>query len=313
MDFFTASIVFIISLFGLVKGADFLIQGAERVGRYFQMPPFVIGALIVGVGTSLPEVASSFAALFAEENQIVVANAVGSNIANILLVIGLSAVVGQRIVSTKNLTDIEVPLLISATALFIGTAYDGIVTQSEAAILFLGFIIYLSYLLIHPDESGDNQNPEEPKVTKLVAKDFVMLIGGGLALAFGAKYLIDAVVAFGTIFGIPTGIIAISAVAVGTSLPEILVSITAVLRGKTDMAIGNVFGSNIFNILLMVGLVGLFSDLSIDEQTFSVGLPFLGAITILFMVSALSKRIHIWEGLFYLLIYLFFMLKIFGF
>ena len=308
-----AVIVFVVSLVALVKGADFLIKGAERIGRYFKLPAFVIGALIVGIGTSLPEVASSFAAIFAGANEIVVSNAVGSNIANILLVAGLAAVVGRRIVSTKNLLDIEVPLLIVSSSLFLGVAFDGVVTTLESMILFAGFLVYLSYLLLHPDDSEvTDDNQKEEVVHALKIQDFVMLIGGGIALVMGAQYLINAVTYLSTAFNIATGVIAISAVAVGTSLPEIIVSVTAVLRGKTDMAFGNVFGSNVFNILMMVGVVGLFETLHVDSQTYTIGLPVFAAVTLLFVISAMSKRIYIWEGLMFLLMYVFFMVKIFG-
>ena len=314
MSISLAIVVFFVSLVGLIKGADFLIKGAEQIGRYFRLPAFVIGALIVGVGTSLPEVASSFAAIIQKTPEIVVSNAVGSNVANILLVVGLAAVVGRRIVSTKNLIDIEAPLLVVSSALFLGTVYDGVVTKPEAVLLFAGFIAYLSYLLIHPDESAVSQSSGKgKKVTRLTLQDFAFLIGGGVGLVLGARYLIESVIVLATALGVSAGVIAISAVAVGTSLPEIIVSVTAVVRGKIDLAFGNVFGSNVFNVLLMVGLVGLFSNLPIDEKTLMVGLPVFATVTIMFVVSVMSKQVYIWEGLMFLIFYLFFIMKIFGF
>lgn len=306
--------VFFLSLVALVKGADFLIKGAEQIGRYFKLPAFVIGALIVGIGTSLPEVASSFAAIAAKTPEIVVSNAVGSNVANILLVAGLAAVIGRKIVSTKELIDIEVPLLVASSALFLGAAYDGVVTKPEAALLFVGFLAYASYLLVHPDESAVvGPAEQEHQVHTLAVKDFAMLLGGGIGLVFGAQYLIESVIVIATTMGVSAGVIAISAVAVGTSLPEIIVSVTAVLRGKTDLAFGNVFGSNVFNVLMMVGVVGLFSELPLDKVTLTVGLPVFSAVTFMFVISVISKRVYIWEGLMFLVFYLFFMMKIFGF
>ena len=314
MSISLAIVVFFVSLVSLIKGADFLIKGAEQIGRYFKLPAFVIGALIVGVGTSLPEVASSFAAIIQKTPEIVVSNAVGSNVANILLVVGLAAVVGRRIVSTKNLIDIEAPLLVASSALFLGTVYDGVVTTPEAALLFAGFLAYLTYLLIHPDESAVSQSSrKEKKVTRVTLQDFAFLVGGGIMLVLGAHYLIESVIVLAIALGVSAGVIAISAVAVGTSLPEIIVSVTAVVRGKIDLAFGNVFGSNVFNVLLMVGLVGLFSNLPIDEKTLMVGLPVFATVTIMFVVSVMSKQVYIWEGLMFLIFYLFFIMKIFGF
>jgi cation:H+ antiporter len=304
--------VFVISLFALVKGADFLIKGAERIGRYFGLPSFVIGALIVGIGTSLPELASSFAAIIGGSPEIVVSNAVGSNVANILLVAGLAAIIGRQIVTTKNLLDIEVPLLLASSVLFLGTAMDGVISQLEASLLFAGFVAYITYLLIHPDDSQVDEDHEEKKVEELRIIDFVMLGGGGIAMVLGANYLIQSVQVIAISLGISEGVVAISAVAIGTSLPEIIVSVTAVFRGKTDLAFGNVFGSNVFNVLMMLGLVGLFTELPIDTQTYKIGLPIFAAVTIMFVISAMSKRIYIWEGLMFLIVYIFFILKIFG-
>lgn len=313
MSISVAIFVFVASLVALVKGADFLIKGAEQIGRFFGLPAFVIGALIVGVGTSLPEVASSFAAIFANTPEIVVSNAVGSNVANILLVAGLAAVIGGKIVSTKELIDIEVPLLVASSAIFLGTAYDGVISTVEAALLFAGFVVYVSYLLIHPDESVVDEDHKQEKVKHLEFKDFAMLVGGGVGLVLGAKFLIDAVIVIAVTMGVSAGVVAISAVAVGTSLPEIIVSVTAVIKGKTDLAFGNVFGSNVFNVLMMVGVVGLFGPLPVDNQTLVVGLPIFAVVTVMFVISAISKRIYIWEGLMFLLVYVFFIIKIFGF
>lgn len=312
MSITSAIVIFIASCFALVKGADYLIKGAERVGYFFKLPSFVIGALIVGVGTSLPELATSISAVLDGASEIVVSNAVGSNIANILLVSGLAAVVVKGIVSTKNLTDLEIPMLVSASVLFLGTAYDGTISQVESVVLFAGAIIYICYLLIHPDNSDVDGKEDKTVVKHITFTDILMLLGGGVLLATGANYLISSVVTIAEIMGVSAGVIAISAVAVGTSLPEILVSITAVFKGKTDIAFGNVFGSNVFNIMFMVGSVGMFAGLPVDPQTYTVGLPIFGAVTLMFLVSVTSKKISLWEGLFFLLAYVFFLVKIFG-
>ena len=302
--------VFIVSLFGLVKGADFLLVSAERIGKYFKLPAFVIGALIVGIGTSLPELASSIAAVLEGAGEIVVANAVGSNIANILLVAGLSAIVGRKIISTKNLVNIEISLLMLSTVLFLGVAYDGMVSQIEAGLVAIAFVIYFSYLLFHR-EDVDVQAEGEP-VNKIEVKDYALLVLGSALLGLGANYLIESVIVLSEVFQISPGVISISAIAVGTSLPEILVSVKAVLRGQTDMAFGNVFGSNVFNMLMIVGTVGIFTELPIDERTLLIGLPMLALATLTFILSSLSMKIYMWEGFMFLVLYLFFMLKIFG-
>jgi len=302
--------VFIISLAALVKGADFLLGSAERIGKYFKLPAFVIGALIVGIGTSLPELASSIAAVFSGEAEIVAANAVGSNIANILLVAGLSAIVGRQIVSTKNLVNIEISLLMLSTVLFLGVAYDGIITQIEALLVAAAFVVYFSYLLFHREDE-EIQAEGEP-VDKITFRDYAFLVLGSALLGVGATYLIESVIALSVLFDISPGVISISAIALGTSLPEILVSVKAVMRGQTDLAFGNVFGSNVFNMLMIVGTIGIFTPLPVDEKTLLIGLPMLAVATLTFIIATLSMRIYMWEGFMFLVLYLFFMLKIFG-
>jgi cation:H+ antiporter len=302
--------VFIISLAALVKGADFLLGSAERIGKYFKLPAFVIGALIVGIGTSLPELASSIAAVFSGEAEIVAANAVGSNIANILLVAGLSAIVGRQIVSTKNLVNIEISLLMLSTVLFLGVAYDGIITQIEALLVAAAFVVYFSYLLFHREDE-EIQAEGEP-VDKITFRDYAFLVLGSALLGVGATYLIESVIALSVLFDISPGVISISAIALGTSLPEILESVKAVMRGQTDLAFGNVFGSNVFNMLMIVGTIGIFTPLPVDEKTLLIGLPMLAVATLTFIIATLSMRIYMWEGFMFLVLYLFFMLKIFG-
>lgn len=303
-------LIFILSLGALMKGSDFLIASSERIGRYFKLPTFVIGALIIGVGTSLPELAAAISAVLSGEPEIVVSNAVGSNITNILIVAGLSAVVARKIVSTVNLVNVEISLLALSTILFVSVAYDGIITQVEALIVFLSFFIYLSYLLFHREDSMI-QVPEKA-VEKLNSQDIAKLIGGSLLLFVGAKYLIEAVVGLSGVLSVSPELISISAVAVGTSLPEIIVSVIAVTRGKTDLAFGNVFGSNVFNMLMIVGSVGMFTALPVDPQTLAIGLPALVFATFAFIIASLSLRIYIWEGLMFLMLYFVFILKIFG-
>lgn len=321
----TLSIIFIVSLFALIKGADFLLEGAERIGRYLGMPAFVIGALIVGVGTSLPELASSGFAVASGVTDIVAANVIGSNIANILLVVGLASVIGRVIHTTKNLIKLEIPLLVISTSLFLFVAYDGVVTFAEALVMLFGFFIYVTYLLntdkyqTHCDKKEAEEekeisvnDAEEEKVEKIGKKEALLLLGGIILLASGANYLVDSVIAFSGKLNIATSIVSVLAIAIGTSLPEILVSVKAVLKGKTDLAFGNVFGSNVFNILMLTGILGLFADLEVSPEMIDIGLPFLAITTLIFYVSAMAKRIYIWEGLMFLLFYVLFVLKIIG-
>jgi len=323
-------IVFIVSLFVLVKGADWLIASAEKIGLALGLSPFIVGVIIVGMGTSFPELISSFVAVFKGVPDVVAANAIGSNIANILLIVGISAVIGRRLIVTKNLIDLDLPLLAIGTVLLLGIVWDKQITFGESLLMLATYGVYLLYTVLYKD-SGDideisevlpsrqerrkhiaAHKKDEFSHPRLVAKDFILLIIGILGLVFGAKYLIDALVNLSTILNIATGVIAITAVAVGTSLPELLVSAKAAFQKKSEIALGNIFGSNVFNALVVIGLPGLFRLLPIDSQTFAIGVPTMAFATLLFVISGISRRIHMWEGAFYLSVYILFIAKLFN-
>jgi len=307
-------LVFCVSLAVLVKGADWLIASAERIGLALGLSPFIIGITIVGVGTSFPELVSSLAAVWQGVPEVVAANAIGSNIANILLIVGISALVGKRLVVTKDLIDLDLPLLAISMVLVLGSVWDGVVTLGESLLLLLAYSIYLVYTVVHTEDAqeagGSSQERiQKPKLTWLDILRFCM---GLVALIFGAKYLIDALTEISTLMQIGAGVIAITAVAIGTSLPELLVSVKAARQGKSEIALGNIFGSNIFNGLVVVGLPGLFSRLPIDAQTLAIGVPAMMLATILFVISGISRRVHVWEGALYLVLYLLFLGKLFA-
>jgi cation:H+ antiporter len=300
-------LIFIISLVLLVKGADWLLQTSEKIGLSIGMSPFIVGVTIVAIGTSFPELVTSFVAVSKGVTDFVVANAVGSNIANIFLIGGVSAIVAKRLQVTKDLIDLDLPLIALTTAIFLFLASDGQITFIESLFLIFTFIIYLSFSLIY---RSDNEEKviERPKVS---GRDYSILIFGIIGIAAGSKYLIESVTVLSQLLNIAPGIIAISAVAIGTSMPELIVSIKAALRRQSEIALGNIFGSNVFNVLMVVGLPGLFGTLVIDPKTFALGLPMLVAATALFIFSGISKRIHMQEGSLFLLLYALFIAKLF--
>jgi cation:H+ antiporter len=323
-------IVFAVSLAVLVKGADWLIGSAEKIGLSMGLSPFIVGVTIVGVGTSFPELISSFASVFQGVPEVVAANAIGSNIANILLIVGVSALIGRKLVVSKSLIDLDLPLLAISTVLFLGIAFDGKITIGESVLMVATYVVYLFYTVFNKDEETEElqeilPSRQERRKNVLAHKkegtfyrpkvyfiDFIFLAIGILALVVGAKYMIEALVNISSILNIATGVIAITAVAVGTSLPELLVSAKAAMQNKSEVALGNIFGSNVFNILVVVGLPGLFKNLPIDSQTFSIGIPAMALATLLFVISGISRRIHMWEGAFYLAVYVLFIAKLFS-
>ncbi len=320
-------LIFLFSLTLLIKSADWLVESAEKIGLAFRISPFIIGVTIVAIGTSLPELASSVAAVLKDKTEIVSANAVGSNIANILLIIGISAVLARSLSVKRSLIDLDAPLLASTTILFLFIAWDKKINFVEGLLLLFAFLIYLLYTIFQRREETEETQEvlpsrierREKEAQKLIKdkeslnwKVFFFLILGVLGLAVGANYTIESMVQISKILHIPSSLIAITALAVGTSLPELIVSAKAALRKKYEMALGNVFGSNVFNLLLVVGIPSLIKNLNIDQQTFTIGIPMMVVATFLFVISGISKKIHIWEGAMYLIIYLFFILKLYG-
>ncbi len=329
--------VFIVSVFFLVKGADWLLYASERLGLAIGLPPFIIGVLMVSLGTSFPELIASFFAAAEGLTEFASANAVGSNLANILLVVGISALVAGRLTVTRDLIDVELPLLAMGTVLFLGVTWNGEIIFLEAALMVLVYVIYIFYTFFHYDEGEREASPEalpsrkerreqagpglagEAKIDqrKVLLRDLIWFVLGALFLFLGSRYLVDSVVGLSEMelmkgLGISVGVITLLAVAIGTSLPELLVSIKAALRNKPEVALGNVFGSNAFNMMIVVGLPALFYGASLDEVTYSVGLPVLGVVTFLFVISGISRRIHMWEGAFYLVLYALFVLMLLG-
>ncbi len=302
--------VFVVALLVMVKGADWLLESAEKIGRAFGMSSFLIGVLIVGLGTSLPELAAAIFGVLDGVPEVVVSNAVGSNVSNILLIVGVAAIIGGSMRVKKDLIDIDLPLLAISTVIFVGVVFDQVVTRGEAILLLISYGVHLLYMIFHTDHEKEAEDGGDTCIA--CPKDYVMLFVGMAGLIFGAKYVITSVVALADIFHISPALISITAVAIGTSLPELIVSIKAARARKPDIAIGNIFGSNAFNALVVVGIPALFVSLPVDDQTFFIGVPIMAMATLLFIVTGISRRIHVWEGAMYLVFFVFFIGKLFG-
>ncbi len=300
-----------VAIFALVRGADLFVEGAKKIGAAFGMSAFAIGVLIVGFGTSFPELASSVAAVLQNSPELVVANAVGSNITNILLVVGVIVFMGGKIIIKRDLIKTELPIFFIASAHFILMIQDGVVDRVEALLLVGTFAAYIWYLLAEAEEEDRVEIVEEfQKDPQLSLNAVVFLILGLLAVVVGAHYSIQMVVNIGTLLKVPVELISIFAIALGTSLPELFVAIKSVRAGHGEMAIGSIFGSNAFNILMVVGLPGLYVALPATEVVLSVGLPIFIAASVIFFVNGLAKQIMRWEGMMLLLFFAFFLVKL---
>ena len=304
-------IVFLtISLFVLVRGADFFVAGAKQVGHTLGMSKFAIGVLIVGFGTSLPELASSIAAAWAGATEIVVANVVGSNITNILLVIGVLAILGGPIVIKRDLIKTELPIFFISTALFLSVIQDALIDRIEALLLLGVFGAYMWYLFSEAEHTDDVDLIRTGPRPKLEWRSVLYIVLGLAAVLFGAKYTVDMVLNIATFLTVPVGLVSIIGIALGTSLPELFVSLKSIKDGETELAVGNIFGSNAFNILMVIGIPGLITPLVADHIVMELGVMVLLAASAILFVTGLARRIMRWEGLMLLMFFGFFILKL---
>lgn len=298
------------ALFALVRGADMFVVGAKQIGASLGMSKFAIGVLIVGFGTSLPELASSVAAALDGATEIVVANVVGSNITNILLVVGILAAFGGRIIIKRDLIKTELPIFFISTAHFIAVVYDGTVDRLEALLLLGTFFAYMWYLFVEAREEDSIEFQTKTRRSHLEAKTIAFIVLGIASVLIGAHYTVEMVINIAGALLMPIGLISIAAIAIGTSLPELFVSLQAIKSGETEMAIGNIFGSNAFNILVVIGIPALITPLVADAVVMQLGIGIFLAASAIFFVNGLARQIMRWEGIMMLIFFAFFLLKL---
>lgn len=309
--------VFVVSLFVLIKASCYFTDSAEKIGLFFGLPAFIVGVTIVSIGTSLPELVSSIFAVLRGSSEIVVGNVVGSNITNIFLILGIVAIVGKRMKIAYELAHVDLPILMGSAFLFAVMIWDGVLTLPEALLLISGIVIYFLYTISSEREHVDVEIKKEMKEKlqrkrKLNAKTVVILILSVFFIYIGARYTIESVIELSEMLNVGKDLIAISAVALGTSLPELAVSIVAVRKRKPEIAIGNILGSNIFNTFVVMGIPALFGVLIIPQSILTFGLPMMLIATLLFFFITHKKEITKWEGYLLLLFYVFFIGKLFN-
>ena len=306
-----------LSLFGLIKSADYFTEYSEKIGLLLGMSSFIVGATIVAVGTSLPELVSSLFAINAGEASFVVDNIVGSNIANALLILGVAGVVAKKgLQMTTSLIDVDLPFFFMSMALFGYFALDSIISLPEGIALLIFFAVFVIYNIKSKPENDEDEMKELSDTykgeRKYIKKYILIIIASIAVLSVSAKYLIDSILTLSELLNISSSTLTITVVAFGTSLPEILTSVAAVRRGNHGMAVGNVLGSNTFNLLLIAGIPALITPLTIAPATFAIGLPFLVIATFIAIFVMFDNRIRPWEGIAMLFFYLVFIAKIIG-
>ena len=303
-------LIFIASLAVLLVAARFFTNAAEAAGQLLKLPAFVTGIFIVGIGTSLPELVTGFLSVSAGHAEIVAGNLIGSNISNLFLIVGTTALLNRRTIELgKRYMMIDLHYLLGAALVFFLFFQEGILTWKEGVFLILIFLVYSAYLL----KAGNEEEEEETSTESYSwTKVGLMLLASGVGIYLGADYTVMSISKVAEILAIPSSIIALTVLSFGTTLPELAVNYFSVKKGKAALAIGNVMGSCIFNILVIPGLVSMMGNLTASGQVLTLALPMLLAASAFFYLLAQDKRISTWEGALFLILYFVVMAKTSG-
>ena len=294
-------VLLVVGMVLLIKGADFFVDGSSKIAKAFHIPSLIIGLTLVSMGTSAPELSVSLNATLSGSNEICLGNVVGSNLCNTLLILGLSAIFVPLLI-TKDMKKFDIPILVGLYVLMILFAFvisPESLDRIEAIILLLVFVGYLALLLIRAKkESQAAVEEEEEKISKRkLALSGVLAIIGLAAIIFGGDLVVDSASNIATKFGMSETLVGLTIVAVGTSLPELVTSVVAAIKKENDIAVGNVIGSNIFNVLLILGATATIKPLAINSAVMIDLVILLGTGLIVLLISQLFKDIKRWHGI----------------
>ncbi len=303
-------LLFVTGLAGLVFGASLLVRGASRLALNFGLSPLVVGLTIVALGTSAPEIAVSTGAALSGQTGLAIGNVIGSNIFNVLFILGLSALMTPLVVNVQLIRQ-EVPIMIGASLLLLVLALDGRIGTSDSALLLALLVAYVVFLVRQSraqtaastevySTSFDRPHGWDQRLPAQLA----LIAGGLLLLVLGSQWLVQAAVDFARAMGVSDLVIGLTIVAAGTSMPEVATSVVAALKGERDIAVGNVVGSNIFNLLGCLGLAGLASGgggLPVAAAALNFDLWVMLAVSLACLPVFISGReIARWEGALFL-------------
>lgn len=298
-------LLFVVGLLFLIVGAEALVRGASRLASLVGISPLVIGLTVVAFGTSSPELAISVKSALSNQSSIAVGNVVGSNIFNILFILGVSALIVQLTVS-QQLVRLDVPLMIVLSVLILLLSLDRRIGRIDGLMLVAALIAYTWFLISQSrkeskevrEEYAQEFGPKDSAGSSLVS-NVLLVIGGFVLLIFGSRWLVDSAVFFAGYLGVSELVIGLTVVAAGTSLPEVVTSIVAAVRRERDITVGNVVGSNIFNILAVLGISSLVSPNGIEVSTAVIAfdMPVMIAVALACLpIFFTGGRISRWEG-----------------
>ena len=271
----------------LIKGSDFFVDGASSIASLLKIPTIIVGLTIVALGTSAPEAAVSITSSLTGSNAMAVSNVIGSNLFNMLLVIGIAALI-SNLTMEKSVLEKDLPFLVGITvlwAIFIIVGWD--ITNIEGIILLVIMIAYIIILVINTRKSGEANEVEKPKFG--LPKSIILILVGLAGIVLGGDLVVDSASAIAIALGMSETLVGLTIVAIGTSLPELVTSITAIKKGENQLVIGNVIGSNIFNILFVLGASSAISAIPLDSSML-IDVLFMLFVTILCFIFGKTQE-----------------------
>ncbi len=300
------ALFFVIGLILLIGGAELLVRGSSRLAASVGITPLVIGLTVVAFGTSSPEFAVSIKAAFSSQPGVALGNIIGSNIFNTLFILGLSALITPLVVDQK-LIRLEVPLMIMVSILVWVLGMNNVLGQVEGLFLFAGLLGYTGFLIIQSKQESEVVKQEYAQEYERRASDekagwinpIVMALVGLGMLVWGSNWLVDSAVEIARSFGVSDVIIGLTIIAAGTSMPEVVTSVVASLKGERDIAVGNIIGSNLFNLLGVLGLFGIVSPagVAVSAEVLNFDLPVMILVTLVCVpIFFTGSRVGRWEG-----------------
>ncbi len=289
----------------LIKGSDFFVDGASSIASILKVPTIIVGLTIVAFGTSAPEAAVSITSSLTGSNAMAVSNVIGSNLFNMLMVIGIAALLSNLLME-KSVLEKDLPFLVGITILFaIFIFIGGDISNIEGIILLVILIAYIIYLIFDAKKSSESTVVEKPKWS--LPKSIVFIIIGLVGIVLGGDLVVDSASAIAIALGMSETLVGLTIVAIGTSLPELVTSITALKKGENQLVIGNVIGSNIFNILFVLGASSAISSIPIDSGMLIDVLFMIGVTILCFIFGKTQEKYDKKEGTILILLFIAYM------
>ncbi|WP_296889566.1 calcium/sodium antiporter [uncultured Methanobrevibacter sp.] len=308
MDFVGIGIQFALLIIGfvlLIKGSDFFVDGSSNIASILKVPTLIVGLTIVAFGTSAPEAAVSITSSLAGSNALALSNVIGSNLFNMMLIIGLCALLNELKI-TKQVLNVDLPFLVFLTGVLTAFILFGWkITRIEGIILLILIISYVIYLVHNARKSEESKVVEKPKMGLL--RSIIYIVGGVAGIIIGADFVVDSASYIAMAFGMSETLVGLTIVAIGTSLPELVTSLTALRKGENELIIGNVIGSNIFNISMVLGASSAISPIGVNPNMLPDIALMLGVTILFFIFGKTQSKYDKKEGFVLLALFIIYM------